>query len=680
MGIGAVQGKQKQFTKILIANRGEIASRIIRTACRLGYQTVAICSEIDRNALYVRQADRAIAIGGCTPSESYLSVEKVVGAAIKSGADAVHPGYGFLSENAEFAEECWRAGITFIGPGAEAIRIMGDKSRAKELMTRAGVSCIPGYQGGEQDLDRLAEKAKELGWPLMIKAAAGGGGRGLRLVCNPCDLLASLQAARTEAERAFGSGQLLLERALTRARHIEVQVFGDLWGNVIHLGERDCSIQRRHQKIFEESPSPAVDEALREEMGQAACRAARAVDYTGAGTVEFLLDGDGRYYFLEMNTRLQVEHPVTEMVTGYDLVEWQINIASGYPLPVSQQEVRFSGHAIEARLYAEDPREEFRPQAGRILCWRPVCDELARTDHGLKPVDEVSPYYDAMLAKVIVQGQDRQSALRKLARALGDTVILGIKTNREYLLDCLAQDKFQAGTFDTGFVDSLGSGNANPCPQPEPEVMAVAAILFVRLEMTDYGELTGWSNSPAFHPDMKLSVNGASPLDVSIDCLGPTDFRFLSNGAESRLQVLKIDERSAVLQIDGIQQRIWYALSGRDLHVSMAGRSHVVTDATFNLPSPAETADGGEVSSPASGLVESVMVVAGQDVKKGAPLFTLDSMKLLQTVYAPVSGRVLSVLAGSGQQVRAKELVVEIDPGPMDSSPPKSSVAAVVPA
>ena len=406
------------FSKILIANRGEIACRVMRTARDLGYRTVAVYSDADADALHVREADEAVRIGPPPVSESYLDARAIIEAAKRVGADAVHPGYGFLSENDGFASACQDAGLVFIGPTPDAIRAMGNKAAAKRLMIEAGVPCVPGYQGADQSDATLAAEAQRIGCPIMVKAAAGGGGRGMRLVTRLEDFADAVSTARSEAQNAFGSGELILEKAVVDARHVEVQVFGDAHGHVIHLGERDCSAQRRHQKVIEEAPSPAVSPALREKMGAAAVAAAKAISYRGAGTVEFLLGADGEFYFLEMNTRLQVEHPVTEEITGLDLVEWQLRVAAGEPLPLKQEDVRLDGHAIEVRLYAESPEKNFLPQSGTVFEWRPAEGKGVRVDHGIRSGQEISPFYDPMIAKVIAHGRTREEARRRLVRAL----------------------------------------------------------------------------------------------------------------------------------------------------------------------------------------------------------------------------------------------------------------------
>jgi len=423
------------FTKILIANRGEIACRIIRTVQALGYEAVALFSDADEDAPHVALADLAVRIGPADVGESYLHIDRVLAAAHKTGADAVHPGYGFLSENADFASRVEAAGLTWIGPQPEAIEIMGNKAAAKRAVADSGVPLVPGYAGSEQDDTTFVAAAAEIGYPVMVKAAAGGGGRGMRLVQTAAGLVAGLASARSESLKAFGSDELLLEKAIVNPRHIEFQIFGDQHGNVIHLGERDCSIQRRHQKVVEEAPSPAVSAELRQKMGAAAVAAAQAVNYVGAGTVEFLLDETGDFYFIEMNTRLQVEHPVTELITGLDLVEWQLLVADGQPLPLTQNEVTLTGHAIEVRLYAESPENDFLPSTGTVWLYKAPSGSGIRVDDGLRSGQSITPFYDAMVAKIITSGATRAIAMRRLRRALLQTTVLGVETNRGFLLE-----------------------------------------------------------------------------------------------------------------------------------------------------------------------------------------------------------------------------------------------------
>lgn len=670
----------KPLRSILIANRGEIAVRVARSARQLGYKTIAVYSDADAGAGHTRAVDQAVAIGGNTPRESYLSIDKILQAAAKSGADAIHPGYGFLSENSEFARRCVDAGLVFIGPSPEAIDAMGNKSLSKKLMLAAGVPCIPGYQGEEQDLDFLYQKGVELGFPLMVKAAAGGGGRGLRLATHASELKALLKSARTEAERAFASGELLLERALTAARHVEIQVFGDSFGNVIHLGERDCSIQRRHQKVFEECPSPAVSPELRERMGATAVKAAQAINYSGAGTVEFLLDKDGQFYFLEMNTRLQVEHPVTEFVTGTDLVAWQLQIAAGEKLPLTQSEVNFQGCAIEARLYAEDPDSDFRPQVGQILRWQPASEIICRTDHGLNPEDQVSPFYDSMIAKVIAHGPDRQTCLRKLERGLRETVLLGLKTNREFLLHCLQEPDFVSGNADTGFVAAVWPpAENNKSASDDNDYLAMSCALFLWRDLPPTSALTGWSSNGHMHCQLKLSLDAKPPQTVQLeisrdrekssDKARPTTARSSSpltcqikvgSQPARTVSIAYVSDGTATINLDGSTHKLQFIFSGTTLYVSGERGTANISDLTFAPPAPVEVGSDGNIVAPASGLLESVAVEPGQSVEKGAPLFTIEAMKLMQTVTAPIAGTITAVLGKAGEQVKAKQLVVQI--------------------
>src|SRR5579872_6746428 len=441
----------RAFRKILIANRGEIALRIMRTARRLGYGVVAVYSDVDRQAMHVREADEGVRIGEAAPAQSYLNIGAIISAARSSGADAVHPGYGFLAENEEFARACREAGLVFIGPSPEAIKAMGNKAGAKTIMQAAGVPCVPGYQGADQSDAAMSAEARKIGFPVMIKAVAGGGGRGMRLVMNAEAFADSLRSARSEAQGAFGDPTVILERAIADPRHIEIQVFGDAFGNAIHLGERDCSVQRRHQKLIEEAPSPKVTPELRARMGAVAVSAIKSIGYEGAGTLEFLLDASGEFYFMEMNTRLQVEHPVTEAITGLDLVELQLRVARGEALPVKQQDIKFSGHAIEVRLCSEDATQDFMPQSGRMARWQ-VPDGI-RVEHALQSGSEIPPFYDSMIAKVISRGTTRDEARRKLVYGLERTAAFPVTTNLAFLAACLRHPEFAAGEATTAFID-----------------------------------------------------------------------------------------------------------------------------------------------------------------------------------------------------------------------------------
>ena len=509
------------FDKILVANRGEIAVRVMRTAKSLGYKTVAVFSEADRNAAHVLFADEAVLIGPSPVAESYLKAENVLAAAKASGAQAVHPGYGFLSENCDFANACEKQGIEFIGPPSDAIELMGSKRLSKIAMIKAGVPCILGYEGASQDLETLVAEAHKIGFPIMVKASAGGGGRGMRLVFEASELEAQIKTARSEAENAFGSGELILEKAVIKPRHIEIQIFADKHGNVVYLGERDCSIQRRHQKVVEEAPSPFVDQALREKMGEAAVQAAKACNYVGAGTVEFLVDSAKKFYFLEMNTRLQVEHPVTELVTGTDLVAWQIKTAAGETLPLTQDQIQINGHAMEVRLYAEDPANNFLPQTGSIHRWSPAIGDGVRIDSGLISGDKqnqaVSPFYDPMLAKIIAYGANREEARRRLRQAVEESTIFGVNVNSEFLGEVLGHECFIEGEATTAFIAEDFGDSPTLAEQPttllEKALACVVSYLkFGKDKTTNNTQsinlgLSGWSNTGHSPWPYKLKFN-----------------------------------------------------------------------------------------------------------------------------------------------------------------------------
>ncbi|MDE2566948.1 MAG: ATP-grasp domain-containing protein, partial [Burkholderiales bacterium] len=567
------------FSKILIANRGEIACRVMRTARRLGYRTVAVYSDADAGAPHVAQADEAVRIGAAPARESYLAIDALLAAARASGADAVHPGYGFLSERADFAQACTDAGLVFIGPPAQAIRAMGDKARAKRRMREAGVPCAPGYLGEDQDDARFGAEAARLGLPLLVKAVAGGGGRGLRRVAALDELPAALAGARREAISAFGDGTLMLEALIEPGRHIEVQVFADAHGAAVHLGERDCTAQRRRQKVIEEAPSPVVSAAMREALGRDAVAAAQAVGYVGAGTVEFIVDADLKHYFLEMNTRLQVEHPVTEAVTGLDLVEWQLRIAAGEPLPLRQDQIRFEGHAIEARLYAEDPYDGFKPQAGRIAGWRPE-DAAAlggvRIDHGIAEGGEITPHYDAMVAKFIAHGRDRADAVRRLTRALEAVPLLGPRTNGRFLRDLLRHPQFTAAQLTTTRLDEWAAGD-EPLLQ-RPEAPDVAWLLAAALRVP-----------PSARP---ASV---AAQDITLVCEGRSRTLRAPSGG---LAVLEAGPGWVRYVAEGVVRRARVAQDGATLHLALDdGAVHSFTEPS-PLPAPAAGADPGRARAP----------------------------------------------------------------------------------
>jgi geranyl-CoA carboxylase alpha subunit len=653
--------KATPFSRVLVANRGEIALRVMRTAKRMGLGTVAVYSSADAEAPHVRAADQAVAIGGALPIESYLLIPALIEAARKSGADAVHPGYGFLAENAEFALACRNAGLVFIGPSPEAIAAMGDKAGAKRLMQAALVPCVPGWDGDANDAE-LAERAAAIGYPIMIKARAGGGGRGMRLLHQPADFADALRSARPEAQAAFGDAAVILERALTAARHIEVQVFADRHGNLVHLGERDCSVQRRHQKLIEEAPSPVVDATLRERLAASALAAVRAVEYEGAGTVEFLLDRDGRHYFIEMNTRLQVEHPVTEAITGLDLVEWQLRVAAGEPLPLSQDHVRFDGHAIEVRLCAEDAAHGFMPASGTLAHWQPPAG--LRVEHALHSGMPIVPFYDSMIAKLIAHGRDRDEARRRLAAGLEALVALGIPTNRRFLSRCLADPVFVAGEATTAFIGQRSDALPDPPMDGAHPMAALAALVLFQCAPHHpddrSGDVIAHPLSHRLPVPMRLQIGdtavaarvqrgGARRVDVAIGSDSvtfelleqrPNSLRFIRDGVVNTIDFAR-DADGAWLQHQGIDLR--------------------VEDRTLAPPLSTRDASGdGTLRASMNGRVVGVAVGVGDRVDAGAALVTLEAMKMEHVHVAPRAGVVKAVTVKVGQQVAAGTVVVEL--------------------
>jgi geranyl-CoA carboxylase alpha subunit len=659
-------------SKLLIANRGEIACRVIRTARRLGYRTVAVFSEADAHAPHVSLADEAIAIGPAPAAESYLSAKRIIDAAVQSGADAIHPGYGFLSENAAFAEACADAGITFVGPPAPAVDLMGNKRAAKLRMQEAGVPTVPGYSGGDQTDETLAREAERIGFPVMVKAAAGGGGRGMRLVTESRGLLEALGSARAEAESAFGSGELILEKAIVRPRHVEVQVFGDAHGNVIHLGERDCSVQRRHQKVLEESPSPAVDAALRDAMGRAAVEAARAVGYVGAGTVEFLLDASKAYYFLEMNTRLQVEHPVTERVTGLDLVEWQLRVASGEPLPLTQDQVVLAGHAIEARVYAEDPAVGFVPQTGRVLRWQVAPGSDVRVDSGVTEGSVVSPHYDPMIAKVIAHGATRADACRKLAAPLRDTTLFGVVSNKAFLGRLCEHPAFVAGEATTAFLDHEFAGDASLSRAPpdlgELGAAALCVVLGTSRARAWDESLMGWRSGGPVWTTLTLKC-GDTEARVRIvrerdsQRLG---FRVSREDAEPpeeiHVEVVSHDPETLHLVTEGRRRAVRMLRDGDRIWLDDGDRVRVLEDVTHRPARVQGAAGSGRIVAPLDGSVRRIFVEAGAVVARGETLLVLEAMKMEHPIRADVDGTVSSLSVTEGTQVKTRQLLAEIAP------------------
>ncbi|WP_115421872.1 acetyl/propionyl/methylcrotonyl-CoA carboxylase subunit alpha [Ensifer sp. M14] len=657
------------FSKILIANRGEIACRVIRTARRLGVRTVAVYSDADVDALHVTLADEAIRIGPATASESYLSIERIIAAARSVGADAIHPGYGFLSENANFAEAVEAAGMTFIGPSPTAIRAMGLKDAAKALMEQAGVPVVPGYHGDEQEPTFLAERAAEVGFPVLIKARAGGGGKGMRKVEQPHEFGAALEAARREAEAAFGDGAVLIEKYLTKPRHIEVQVFGDRHGNILHLFERDCSLQRRHQKVIEEAPAPGMTAEVRRAMGDAAVKAARAIGYVGAGTVEFIADVTNglwpdQFYFMEMNTRLQVEHPVTEAITGIDLVEWQLRAAVGEALPKRQNEIAIDGWAFEARIYAEDPARGFLPATGRLVTLD-FPTEGVRVDAGVRQGDVIVPYYDPLIAKLIVHGPSRSSALARLESALKACRIGGTITNLDFLARLAAEPEFRAGRPDTGLIDRAIDQLTTPAV-PGDEALALAAIAatgVLRPMKSDdpWSALGHWQIWGDAHRSVAVEHAGGRSI-VTLAARGRDQFAV--RAGESTFPVLVLDrfDDGARVEISGEQRVFRFLREGETITLFVGGETFVL-----RLPDPLAAAHSGEaaadeLAAPMPGIVKLIHVRVGDTVAKGQPLVVMEAMKMELTLAASRDGIIETVLITSGEQVSAGAILVALKP------------------
>lgn len=645
------------FDTILIANRGEIAVRIIKTAKAMGYRTVAVYSEADRMAQHVQLADCGVCLGPAEASESYLNMARVIEAARSSGAGAIHPGYGFLSENAGFAEACQKAGLVFIGPDPDAIRVMGDKALAKRKMLDAGVPCVPGYQGEAQDLETLGHEADRIGFPVMIKASAGGGGKGMRLVETSEEFEACLAQAKSEAKAAFGSDVVLLEKALIAPRHVEIQIFADRMGNTIHLGERDCSVQRRHQKVLEEAPGPSTTPELREAMGASAVAAAQAIGYVGAGTIEFLLDADGAYYFLEMNTRLQVEHPVTELVTGTDLVAWQIAVALGDPLPIVQSEVSLSGWAIEARLCAENPAKGFLPSSGRILLLDLPRLNGVRIDCGVAEGDEVTPFYDPLLAKVIARGKDRPEALRRLRHALSSMTLLGLETNRAFLIAALEEEVFAKGEATTGFVDDhLSPEEFSQSQKLQPDEFALAAaILFTKFSVSRRPRLTHPAYFDLEGEDERKTVRvQRSEEGVAVQVEEQT-FLFENVMCRGNNWITEQggNRREGVFYLPGSND-IWIHLPHKDVHlkdVSVASRRGE------------HTGDPSVIRAPMHGKVVALEVEQGDAVESGKTVMVLEAMKMQHSLQSAIDGTVHQLFVSAGDQVAVGQILAEISAG-----------------
>ncbi len=655
------------LASLLIANRGEIVARVARTARRLGVATTAIASEADRGAPYLAACDRVVAIGGERAADSYLRIDAVVAAAIASGSQAVHPGYGFLSENADFAEAVEAAGKVWVGPPPAAMRALADKSSARQRMRAAGVPVLPGYDGLAQDAATLRREALRLGFPLMVKAVAGGGGRGMRLVESEVDLDAAIASAAGEAGAAFGDARLLLERAVMRARHVEIQVFADSSGHVIHLGERDCSLQRRHQKLVEEAPSPAVSPTLRRHMGEVAVAVAREVGYRGAGTVEFLLDRDGAFWFIEMNTRLQVEHAVTEALVGVDLVEWQLRVAAGELLPMGQDEAlaRFEagGHAIEVRLCAEDPAHGDLPQSGRIARWQ--APEGVRVDHALASGTIVPPFYDSMLAKLIASAPTRDEARTRLAHALDRTVCLGVTTNRGFLARLLRTPAFAAGEVDTGFLERHVSARESHASSWLEALCAAAAALLPRRPVPPL--FAGWSSSPRLDLAVPLRVDQTTRVWQLTGTRG--DVHATHQGVAHRIVGLcriECDKGTHAFEVgafvDGRPVRAVGDVDGDAMRWLADGVELDAVDARRRGARRDTTAAAGLMLAPMHGRVVAIEVEPGARVDAGALLLVIEAMKMEHAVRAPHGGTVAAVHVRGGDQVATRQPLVEVVP------------------
>ena len=651
------------YTKILIANRGEIACRIIRTARNLGYPTVAVFSDADRASPHVMLADEAVHIGAAPASDSYLSVPALLAAARKAGADAVHPGYGFLSENAAFAQACGQAGLVFIGPPASAIAAMGNKALAKRRMMAAGVPCAPGYLGQEQDDARLMAEAGKLGFPLLVKAVAGGGGRGMRLVREAGEMAQAIAGARRESLSAFGDATLMLERLIDNGRHIEIQVFADAHGNAVYLGERDCTAQRRRQKVIEEAPSPVVSPTLRDVMGRDAVAAALAVGYQGAGTVEFIVDPELKHYFLEMNTRLQVEHPVTEMVTGFDLVEWQLRVAAGEPLPVQQADIQIEGHAIEARLYAEDPYNSFAPQTGPILWWRPTAALHAgvRIDDGIVEGGQITPHYDPMVAKIIVHGRDRDDAIRRLRAALTNAPLLGLRNNGRFLSDLVNHEAFRAARMTTTLIDAWQAQDEPLLRRPVPDDAAwcVAASVF---GLANAVNGSNWRPNSVAGFSLALSCDGLTrQLRVTPDRFGKV---VLAWGDQQKITVGLADlPKSGVgeihYEIDGVTRKAVMVMTPGGLHLALQKQVFVFGEVSA-FPDAYAAHDARRACALVAGKITQVQVALGEPVQQGQNLVCVEAMKMEMWVCAQADGTVSALHVKVGDQVESGALLLEL--------------------
>ncbi|MDR2188519.1 MAG: acetyl/propionyl/methylcrotonyl-CoA carboxylase subunit alpha [Azonexus sp.] len=664
------------FKKILIANRGEIACRVIKTARRMGIRTVAVYSEADAGARHVRLADEAVLIGPPPAAESYLVIERIIAAARQTGAEAIHPGYGFLAENEDFCAACAENGIVFIGPPVAAIRAMGSKSEAKKLMQAAGVPLTPGYHGDDQTPDLLRQEADAIGYPVLIKAAAGGGGKGMRLVEQGADFAAALASCQREAKAAFGDDHVLVEKYITRPRHIEIQIFGDTHGNCVYLFERDCSVQRRHQKVLEEAPAPGMTPERRAAMGQAAVEAARAVAYVGAGTVEFIANQDGSFYFMEMNTRLQVEHPVTEMITGLDLVEWQLRVAAGERLPLAQGQLQIRGHALEARIYAEDPAKGFLPSTGKLAHLAPPAESLhVRVDTGVEEGDSITPYYDPMIAKLIVWDHNRDQALARMLQALADYRIVGVANNVSFLSRLTACPSFAAADLDTGLIERERE-HLFPAAEAMPDTVWLIAALAQLLRESEAAARRASRHADPhspWHARDGWRLNAGARRNLLFRCddractvavgyhaagytLGVGGHDYAVRGELNPHGRLRVD-------IDGTRLDATVIAAGEKRHIFVNGHAwQLASIDPLHHAGDGGGAEGGLLA-PMPGKIIALVAAAGQRVEKGAPLVILEAMKMEHTIAAPAAGTVKAFRYGVGEQVADGAELVEFDAG-----------------
>uniref|UniRef100_A0A669EC44 Methylcrotonoyl-CoA carboxylase subunit alpha, mitochondrial n=1 Tax=Oreochromis niloticus TaxID=8128 RepID=A0A669EC44_ORENI len=654
-GVRLVSGGVRRIEKVLIANRGEIACRVMRSAKKMGVRSVAVYSDADKHSMHVAMADEAYHIGPAPSQQSYLSMDKVLEVAKKSGSHAVHPGYGFLSENTEFAEACKQEGIIFIGPPSSAIRDMGIKSTSKHIMSAAGVPIIGGYHGEDQSNEKLQAEAVRIGYPVMIKAVRGGGGKGMRIARSDSDFLEQLESARREARKSFNDDVMLIEKFVEDPRHVEVQVFGDMHGNAVYLFERDCSVQRRHQKIIEEAPGPGISPEVRRKLGEAAVRAAKAVNYVGAGTVEFIMDAQHNFYFMEMNTRLQVEHPVSEMITGTDLVEWQLRVAAGERLPLLQEDIMLRGHSFEARIYAEDPNNDFLPGAGPLLhLSTPSPDQHTRIETGVREGDEVSAHYDPMIAKLVVWGEDRSAALKKLRYCLRQYNIVGLNTNIDFLLNLSGHPEFEAGNVSTSFIPQHYA-DLFPTPKaPSGATICQAALGLILQErnhtlgftqnpFSPFGSSSGWRNNILFNRNVTLQLIQIHVNHVTgeVEMEGGASFLHCTvNGVKSRPKLVILDNTVHLFSTEGSSQ---VSVPVPKYRAGVGGSG----------------AQGGAVA-PMTGTIEKVLVKAGDKVTVGDPLMVMIAMKMEHTIRAPKSGVIKKVLFSEGSQANRHAPLVEL--------------------